>query len=69
MARKPKTTPAAEAPALTLALRLRAALLDDPDYPPDDVPVETSGAIEPGAMFHAADAEGRLWRVRVIRAR
>lgn len=53
--------------AVTLAERLRAGLRGDPDFAPDDLPAETPGVSEPGALFHLADAHGRRWRVRVNR--
>ena len=66
--RKPPTILALP-PAQALADRLRAALDGDADYNADDLPTETDGAIEPGAMFHVSDQAGQVWRVRVIRHR
>lgn len=49
---------------MLLAERLRAALMRDPDFKPDDVPQETPGVKAPGAMFHVTDADGRRYRIR-----
>lgn len=53
--------------AMILAERLRAGVAKDPDYALDDLPTETSGVLEPGAMFHMTDASGARYRIRVIR--
>lgn len=52
---------------MDLAHRIRAALSDDPDYQPDDMPQETGVVIEPGAMFHVETADGARYRIRVNR--
>jgi hypothetical protein len=62
MARKP-TEPA----AVRLAQRLRDTLHGDPDWSPDDVPTETAGVMEPGAIFHVNDAQGHVFTVRIYR--
>lgn len=63
---KPTSTPAQPA-ALMLAQRLRGALARDPDFKPDDLPAETGGVMEPGAVFHVTGADGRVFRIRVNR--
>jgi hypothetical protein len=68
MARTPKAPkPADKSSAMILAHRLREAMVNDPDFAPDDVPSETGGVYEPGAMFHLETSDGRRFRVRVIR--
>lgn len=66
-AKKAPTTAAGDPPALQIAHRLRAAMLDDPDFTPDDIPAETQGALEPGAIFQVVDPAGQVYRVRVNR--
>lgn len=61
----PKRPTPAQPAALTLAQRLRSSLAHDPDFAPDDVPAETAGVSEPGAIFHVTDGQGRRIRVRV----
>jgi hypothetical protein len=67
MPRKPKSVETDDPPAMQLALKLRAALLDDGDFAPDDTPAETGIVLEPGSMFHVRASDGRIYRVRVNR--
>lgn len=62
-----KTATKTDPPSLVIARRLRGVMVDDAEYGPDDVPAETPGAFEPGAMFHLETADGRVFRVRVNR--
>lgn len=52
---------------MSLASRLRDGLVGDPNFRPDDVPQETAGVREPGAIFHVTDGEGGRLRVRINR--
>lgn len=62
----PRSKPA-EPPALQIAKRLREHMRSDPDFGPDDVPTETPGVSEPGAIFHLNDRHGGRYRIRVNR--
>lgn len=65
-ARKPRTILALP-PAMALADKLRAGLQGDPDFKPDDLPTETPGIEEPGALFHVTAADGAVYRIRINR--
>lgn len=67
MARRANPPPADRPTALRLAERLRAALAGDTEFAIDDLPAQTPGVREPGAMFHVQTAAGRRYRIRVIR--
>jgi hypothetical protein len=66
MAKSPKK-PAVHAPAYALALRLHAALEADPSLQLDAPAEQPGGVVEANALFEVRDAEGRAFRVRVIR--
>lgn len=67
MARAKHTSPPIPPAAVRLAQRLRAAVASDPEFAPDDLPAETPGVTEPGAIFHVSDAAGAIYRVRINR--
>lgn len=66
MAKKPAPAPA-RAPAYALAQRLHAALEEDPSLQLDAPLEQPGGVVEANALFDLRDAEGRVFRVRVIR--
>ncbi|MBL8773344.1 MAG: hypothetical protein JNK30_18315 [Phenylobacterium sp.] len=71
MARKPAAksapNPPTHSPAYALALRLHAALELDPSLQLDTAAEQPGGVVEANALFDLRDAEGRAFRVRVIR--
>jgi hypothetical protein len=66
MAKEPKKP---KPGALPLAQAIHAAMRANPAYETDDIPSETAGVTEPGAIFHVTDADGRVWCIRVYRDR
>lgn len=65
MAKKP--APAAHAAAFALAQRLHGFLEADPSLRLDPPTEQPGGVVEANALFEVRDAEGRAFRVRVIR--
>jgi hypothetical protein len=59
--------PAKHSASYALALRLQAALADDPSLQADMPSERPGGVIEPTAAFEVRDAEGRVFRVIVAR--
>lgn len=64
-----KPPPQSHSASYAHALRLQAALADDPGVAVDTPHERPGGVIEPTAAFEFTDAEGRTFRVIVARQR
>lgn len=53
--------------AMVLAARIRERMAKDPDFKTDDVPTQTAGVYEPGAVFHMIAPDGGAYTIRINR--